>query len=112
MENERKEFVAYLNRELKSLRYQPTSNALVTAFAGGKPVYKDQGETKIHFVDEIPEVNEVIDPLGQILQLVRLKIPKSPTLRDLEIQEEEGSILHKLDEEVMETLKGILKEIG
>ena len=52
-----------------------------------------------------------IDALGRILQLVCLKIPKSPTLRDLEIQEEEGSILNKLDEEVMETIKGILKDI-
>ena len=57
VENERKEFVAYLNKELKSLRYLQSSDAFARTFAGGRPVYKDQGKTKVHLVDENPEVN-------------------------------------------------------
>ena len=44
-----------MKQELKSLRYQLSSDALAKTFAGGKQVYKD-GDTRLHSLEEeVPE---------------------------------------------------------
>ena len=50
VENERKEFVNYLKQELRSLRYQLSSDALAKTFAA-KQIPKD-GETRFNSLEE------------------------------------------------------------